>query len=59
MCNKSSLHDMKKILDEENCRMIIRKCYELIFNAVPELLHIAAMCEALKIVFDFNSETVS
>ncbi|XP_070508534.1 uncharacterized protein [Chironomus tepperi] len=59
MCNKSLIFDVKNtIVDQTEYREIIRKCFKLIFKVVPDLINIASMCDELKILFDFGSQTV-
>lgn len=62
LCNRSFIHNRKINKEKEvGYRKKIRKWLEDI-NKIefgPELLNVAASCEELKIIFDFESETVS
>jgi hypothetical protein len=60
LCTMSCIHN-KKILKptEVQYRDRIRKWYEAINDVAPEVLDVAVMNDSLKIIYDFESETVS
>ena len=62
LSGRSSIHDRKtKSEEEEKCREKIRKWFEDIYNSKfgSLLLRTASMCDKLRIIFDFESDSVS
>lgn len=62
LCNRSLIHNKRISKEQEKeYRLKIRNWYECIHKIPngPEFLQVAASCERLKIIFDFENDTVS
>lgn len=62
LTTRSSIHNRKaRLEDEVKCRELIKKWYEEINNSRfgSLLLKVASMCPKLKIIFDFENDSVS
>jgi len=60
LSKRSLIHNYKVSKEEDlEYRKLIMKWFEDIRKIAPELINVAAFCEHLKIIFDFESDSVS